>query len=76
MRRNQHIRRLPQRVIRRQRFRVRDIERRAGDEFLVKGRDERGLVDDLAAGDVGDERAARIGLVQEREFVGREEVGC
>jgi hypothetical protein len=70
MRRNQHIRRRPQRVIRRQRFRVRHVERRAADELVMKSLDERGLVDDLAAGDVGDESAARIGLVEERELVG------
>jgi hypothetical protein len=38
--------------------------------------DKRGLVDDLAAGDVGDVRALWVGFVEEFEFGGGEEVGC
>jgi len=49
MRRDQHIRRRPQRVISRQWLRVSNIEGRAADEAVVQGLDERGLVDDLAA---------------------------
>lgn len=76
VRRDQHIRGRPKWVIRRKRFRIRNIERCAADELLVKGLYEGGLIDDLAAGNVGDESAARVRLVEERELVGREEVCC
>lgn len=38
--------------------------------------DESGLIDDLAARDVGDESAARVGFVEELELGCGEEVGC
>jgi hypothetical protein len=76
MRRNQHIWCRPQRVISRQRLRVRDVKSRAADEAVFERLDERRLVDDLAARDIGDECAARVGLVEQVEFVGGEEVGC
>jgi hypothetical protein len=76
MRRDQHIRCRPQRVISRQRLWVRDIESRATYEAVFKRLDKRGLVDDLAACDVRDECAAGVGLVEQVEFVGGEEVGC
>lgn len=76
MRRNQHIRRRPQRVISRQRFRISYIQRRTANEAIVKGLDERRLVDDLTPGNVGDVCASWVGGVQEGEFVGGEEVGC
>lgn len=76
MRRNQDIWRRPQRVIRRQGFRIRDVEGGAADEVLFEGLDEGGLVDDLAAGDVGDVGSSRVGLVEECEFGGGEEVRC
>ena len=76
MRRNQHIRRVPQRVITRKRLRVRDVEGGAADLVCFQGGDEGSLVDDGAAGDVGDVRAARVAGVEEGEFGGREEVRC
>lgn len=76
MRRNQHIRRRPQRVISRQRLGISYIQRCTAYQAIVKGLDERRLIDDLSASDVSDVCAARVGCVEESEFVGGEEVGC
>ena len=86
MRRDDAIRRFPQRVVLRQGFRVRHVQRRApqaapavaavqGVVVAVgfEGGDEVGLHDDLAAGDVGDEGVLR--LAQDGEFLGADEVG-
>lgn len=72
MGRNNHIRRIPQLIIRRQGLRIRNIQRRApktlsylavrgfGVEMVgVESGDEVWLVEDLASGDVGDEGVAR-----------------
>jgi hypothetical protein len=42
----------------------------------VKSLDKCRLVNDLAARNVGNVGAARVGLVEKFEFRGREEVGC
>ena len=87
MRRDDAIRRVPQRVILRQGFRVRDVQRGAPEAAAavaavegvvvvvgVEGGDEVLLDDDLAAGDVGDEGV--LLPAQDGELVGADEVGC
>lgn len=54
MRRNQHIRCIPQRIVGGQGLRVRDVEGRACNLFGFQGANEGRLVDYFAAGDVGD----------------------
>lgn len=76
MRRNQHIGRIPQRIVGRQRLRVRDVERCAGDLGGLERSDERRLVDDGAARDVGNVGAGGVGGVEQGELRRREEVGC
>ena len=75
VRRDEHIGSIPKRVISRQRLWVRHIKSRAADELLLEGADESGLIDDLAACDVGDISSGRVGLVEKGELWGREEVG-
>jgi hypothetical protein len=76
MRRDEAIRRIPQRVVSRQGLRVRDVECGAGYEAFFQCGDERGLVYYLAARNVGNVGAARVGGVQELELGRREEVRC
>jgi hypothetical protein len=76
MRRDEAIRRIPQRVVSRQGLRVRDIESGAGYEAFFQCGDERGLIYYLAARNVGNVGAARVGSVEELEFGRREEVRC
>ena len=87
MRRYNTIRRLPQRIVLGQGFRIRDVERRAAEAAAavaagegvvvvvgVQGGDEVALDDDLAAGDVGEEG---VFLAAEDGELGRaDEVGC
>ena len=85
MRRDDAIGRVPQGVLFRQGFRIRDVERRASETAAavaavervvvvvgVEGGDEVGLHDDLAAGDVGDEGV--LLFPQDGEFLRAEEV--
>ena len=74
--RNQAIRRIPQRIIFRQRLRICNIEGGAADLLGLESLDESCLVDDLAAGDVGYEGTRWVAGVEELEFWGGEEVGC
>lgn len=76
MRRDEHIRCVPQRVIFRQRLRVYHVQRGATDLLGLQCVDQRFLVDDLAARDVGDVRPARVAFVEELELGCREEVRC
>lgn len=74
MRRDQHIRRVPQRVVRRQRLRVGDVQGGPRDLLGLERLDQSRLIDDLPARDVRNVRAGRIGLVQDCEFRPGEEV--
>lgn len=87
MRRDDAIRRVPQGVVFRQGFRIRNIERRASETASTvasvqgvvvavsfEGSDEVCLNDDLAAGDIRHESVFLP--VQDCEFVFAEEVGC
>lgn len=55
VRRDRHVRRAPQRVVRRQRLGCGDVEGGAPQVAALERGDERRLVDDAAAADVGDE---------------------
>lgn len=57
-------------MVLRQRLRIRNIERGAADLAFLEGFDEGGLVDDAAAGDVGDVGAVWVGGMEEVEFGG------
>lgn len=87
MRRDDAIRRIPQRIVFRQGFRIRHVQRRASETASAvaavqgvvvavgfEGGDEVGLHHNLAAGDVGYESV--LLLPQDGELFGAEEVGC
>lgn len=73
MRRDLQVRRLPQRVLRRQRFGHRDVHGGAGEHAAVQRRLQRVLVQHLAAAHVGDERRSRGGVARRRLQRCREE---
>ena len=74
MRRNQHIGRIPQRVIGRQRLGIGDVERSARNLLGLERLDQSGLVDDLPARDVRNVRARGVRLMEQGEFGRGEEV--
>src|SRR5438552_3903551 len=47
MRRDEHVRRLPQRTLRRQRLGLEDVRRRAGNSLAFERRYQRGVIDQL-----------------------------
>jgi len=57
--RDGHVTEVPQRVVRRERFRVGDVEAGAGDGVRANRRDERVGVDDGAAADIDEVRVGR-----------------
>ena len=73
MRRDQDIRSRPQRVINRQRLRIRHINRRTADQTIFQRLYKRRLINNLTARDIGNIRASRVGLMQELELLGGQE---
>ena len=74
MGRDQHIRRLPQRIVRRQRLRIGNIPGRTRNLLGLERLNQRRLVDDLAARDIRDVRPRGIRLVQDGELRPGQEV--
>lgn len=73
---DQAVRRRPERIIRGQRLRIRNIKCCAADLLALQSFNKGGLVNDLAAADVGDVGAGGVDLVEEGEFLGGQEVRC
>lgn len=76
VRRDQDIRRRPQRIVLGQRLWVRHVKRSATNLLSLQRRDQRLLVDNLAPSNIRNIGAARIAFVQELKLVGGEQVGC
>src|SRR3954454_20641573 len=57
MRADEDVRQVPERALRRQRLALENVERRSTQSVRAKRIDESGLVDDVAAGDVHEDRA-------------------
>lgn len=85
MRRDDHILRIPQRIVFRQGFRVRHIQRRPAENLIIQRRDQGLLIQNRATGDVDQERfrsSSSFGLgraastPEQSKFLGSKQAPC